>query len=331
MGENERALLRGIADTIYTYLDADAAPDPVPVPVPDPAPAPDPVPVPVNPHAHFDALRTTVLSAWALRSDAEIHANNPAKNWNYDTVHDAAVAVMQGDNISFATNEQVHLRFARPLDSMVDDYIAWQCEFKYGAAWTGDMGALTTHKALRLDDTAKAYNGGVGDERLHEIQMRYAVTGADVVAVPTLRTYACTNSPSANQDPLRASDATPFNWQPGGECFYDPKQGGFTAVDHMRIGKPFLILPDRWVRVTYLWERVSRMVTLTMADADHQAVTVVRCVSERSTGRTYADMLRLLFNSSQEAPPGMVAPHPIYVRNVLVDNWPIPVGVMSQR
>jgi hypothetical protein len=236
---------------------------------------------------------------------------------------------MSGANISYDSSEQIVLEFARALDSNVDDYIAWQCEVKYGSTWTGDLGALLNHKAIRLDDAAKLYNGGAGDDRVHELQMRYSVTDSTAVAVPTLRTYECTNGPSTNADPLRDSDSNPINWQPGGSRYYLSSSSSVPASDHMQTGKPFIILPETWVRITYVWSKSTGLVTITMADASNQAVKVIEYLSSRNTGRTVADMLRLEFNSSQEAPPNMTTDHDIWCRNVLVDNEPIPAGTMS--
>lgn len=280
-----------------------------------------------SPHAHFESLQGGVLSAWGLRDDTEIHANNTAANWNYDASQQAAKSSMNGSNISYATAEQIILPFARAIDSNVDDYISWQVEVKYGASWVGDLGNLDTHKAIRLDDAAKLY-GGI-DERMYELQMRYSVTDGTAVAVPTLRTYDCTNSPIAGDDPLRDSDSAPRNWQPGGSRYYLSSSSNIPATDHMQSGKPFMFLPDTWVRITYVWSKATGLVTVTMADADNQAVKVIEYLSARSTGRTVADTLRLEFNTSASPPPNMTTDHDIWCRNVLVDNQPIPAGTMS--
>lgn len=283
----------------------------------------------VSPHAHFESLQAGVLSAWGLRNDTEIHVNNISENWSYDASQQAAKSTMNGALISYGTADQIILPFARAIDSDVDDYISWQVEVKYGAAWTGDLGALLNHKAIRLDDAAKLYNGGLGDERMHELQMRYSVTDGTAVAVPTLRSYGCTNSPSTNEDPLRDSNSNPINWQPGGSRYYLSSSSAIPASDHMQPGKPFIILPDTWVRITYVWSKATGLVTLTMADANNQAVKVIEYLSARNTGRTCADTLRLEFNSSQTAPPDMTTDHDIFCRNVLVDNQPIPFGTMA--
>lgn len=284
---------------------------------------------PQGDNAHFESLQGGVISAWGLRNNIEIHANNISANWNYDATEDAAKATMSGANISFAAAEQIVLPFARALDSNSDDYISWQAEFKYGSAWVGDLGALTTHKSFRLDDAAKLWNNGVGDDRLHELQMRYSATDNTAVAVPTLRSYGCTNSPSTNQDPLRDSDTNPINWQPGGSRYYLSSSSSVSATDHMQTDKPFVMLPDTWVRVTYVWSKATGLVTLTMADANNQSVKVIEYLSSRSTGRTVADTLRLEFNTSQTSPPDMTTDHDIWCRNVLVDNEPIPAGTMA--
>jgi len=282
-----------------------------------------------SPHAHFESLQAGVLSAWGLRDNVEIHANNVSENWSYDAVEDAAKSTMNGANISYATADQIILPFASAIDSNVHDYISWQCEVKYGAAWVGDLGALLNHKAIRLDDAAKLFNGGVGDERMHELQMRYSVTDGTAVAVPTLRSYSCTNSPSTNEDPLRDSNSNPINWQPGGSRYYLSSSGSIPATDHMQSGKPFIFLPNTWVRITYVWDKATGLVTLTMADADNQAAKVIEYLSSRSTGRTCADTLRFEFNSSQTAPPNMTTDHDIWCRNVLIDVNPIPFGTMA--
>lgn len=283
----------------------------------------------VSPHAHFESLQGSVISAFPLRSDAGIHPYNVDENWNYDAVEDAAKATMSGANISFDTGEQIILPFARAIDSTVDDYISWQVEVKYGSTWVGDLGALANHKAIRLDDDARLYNAGAGDYRMHELQMRYSVTDGTAVAIPTLRSYECTNSPSVNEDPLRDSDSNPINWQPGGSRYYLSSSSSIPATDHMGASKPFIILPDTWVRITYVWAKATGLATLTMADANNQAVKVIEYLSSRNTGRTVADMLRLEFNSSQEAPPNMTTDHDIWCRNVLVDNQPISFGTMA--
>lgn len=284
---------------------------------------------PQGDNAHFDSLSAGVISSWGLRNNTEIHAYNVSANWSYDASQDAAKATMSGANFSFATAEQIILPFARAIDSNSDDYISWQVEIKYGSAWTGDLGALLNHKAVRLDDAAKLYNGGTGDERMHELQVRYSVTDGTAVGVPTLRTYDCTNSPSTNQDPLRDSDSNPINWQPGGSRYYLSSSGSIPATDHMATNKPFMFLPDTWVRITYVWSKTTGLVTVTMADANNQAVKVIEYLSSRSTGRTVADTLRLEFNTSQTSPPDMTTDHDIWCRNVLVDNQPISAGTMS--
>lgn len=280
-------------------------------------------------HAHFESLQGSVISAWGLRDQTEIDDNNVTNIWTYDAVEDAAKVVMSGALISLGPADQLILPFARAIDSDVDDYISWQVEIKYGAAWVGDRGALNNHKAVRLDDAAKLFGAGVGDVRMHEIQMRYNVTDGTAVAVPTLRAYDCINSPEQNEDPLRDQGTNPINWQPGGSRYYLSSSSNIPATDHMQSGKPFMILPDTWVRITYVWSKATGLVTLTMADANNQAVKVIEYLSARNTGRTVADTLRLEFNSSQSAPPEMTTDHDIWCRNVLVDDQPIPFGTMA--
>lgn len=284
---------------------------------------------PQGDNAHFDSLSGGVISSWGLRDNTQIAGVNINANWTYDATEDAAKSTMSGATISYGTADQIILPFARAIDSNTDDYISWQVEVKYGAAWTGDLGALDNHKAIRLDDAAKLYNGGTGDERMHELQMRYSVTDGTAVAVPTMRSYACTNSPSTNEDPLRDADSAPINWQPGGSRYYLSSSGSIPATDHMGTEKPFIILPDTWVRITYVWSKATGLVTITMADASNQAVKVIEYLSSRTTGRTVADTLRLEFNSSQTAPPEMTTDHNIWCRNVLVDNHPITFGTMA--
>lgn len=271
-------------------------------------------------HRHFYAVRDSVIAAWPLRDTASIQKVNLARNWAYDPGEDAALATMDGALISFDAKHQIVLRFPRVLDNAAGDrYCSVQFEAKWGAEWVDNLGALKGHKCFRIDNHAKT--GGSTEPRVHEIQMRYSLTGPDAVAVPTLRTYACINAPSLNQDPVRDRDESPVNIQPGGSVYCVTKQAPFMAAQHLAPGKPYLILPDKWYRITYVWDLVVGRVVLTIDDGT-APVTVVDYLSRRANGLNCADMFRLEYNSSQEGL--MIGPHRLWARNVLVDDKPIP-------
>ena len=325
---------------------------PPPPPPEPPPPPPPPPPEPLDPadfrscedvfppaaHAHFErqVAQPYTLAAWALRSDEEILDNAQAPHrlttQRYDPVQD-------GDQIthrvgSLPPYEQLGLLLPRSVGEGLDSLVSIQWEMRFDKSWASDLQGLRNHKAIRIDDTRKI---GSSELRYIELQHRYSITDDTAVALPTIRLYdtdigyASDSLRSLLTPPTRAGA---FNSQPGGETAAPNKIKNWSATDHMAPPwKPFLILPDRWIRVTQIVDFRSGAARIRMVMSDEFTDPVV-VIDDPDTPRrghlidrdpSRIDKVLVEFNSSQTVT--FTTPKIAWVRNFIVGlNVELPHG-----
>ncbi|MGE0486806.1 MAG: hypothetical protein AB7Q81_21820 [Gammaproteobacteria bacterium] len=272
-----------------------------------------------------------MLGAWALRSDAEIIENAIApallQAHRYDPVID-------GDKLTFTdasleTQDQLELRLERSIGEGIDALFSVQWEMRFDSTWKEVPREFSdAHKAIRLDDRRKIAKT---DLRFIELQLRYSRTSSTAVALPTIRTYGAATGGDGNQDPLRIFTDPPdpvagiFDWQPGGDT-KAPFSIPYGAADHRAPPwRTFVILPDRWIRVTEIldFREGEGRLKVIMSDEFTDPTVVIDDPEQKGKGflldrnPSQIDTVRIEFNSSR----GFVVfdqPKYIWIRNFLV-------------
>lgn len=292
-------------------------------------------------NAHFEQIKAGpgILASWALRSQEEISAHGTKKN----TAH-AYDPLIDADKITFATmgslgpGDQLRLVFPRAIGEGLDQNATIQWEMRYDSSWkTGD--GIGNHKAIRFDDEHKV---GSKDDRFIEFQTRYGSTTDEAIALPTVRIYDAVAGGDGNRDPLRVIDADfkastegIYNIQPGGDT-KAPIKIKYGPEHHLQAPhSPFVILPERWVRVTAYMDYSTGQgrLRVVMSDEFNDPVTVIDdpaqpglgFLVDRNNGPSRIDAIRVEFNSSQEVT--FAQPKYAWVRNfVVATNTDLPHG-----
>jgi len=201
-----------------------------------------------------------------------------------------------------------------------------QWEMRFDRSFASDLNGFMNHKGIRFDDEGKR---GSKDARYVEYQFRYSQTDDTAVAFPTLRLYSASAGGEGSLNPLRGllkpMDPTfgVYDEQPGGRTA-GPNKMNYGAKHHMQPPwNTFLLLPDRWIRVTSIidFRKGEARIRTIMSDEQTNPVVVFDDPENPGDGfladrdPSYINAIRVEFNSSQTVE--FDKPKYIWVRNFI--------------
>jgi len=204
----------------------------------------------------------------------------------YNPILDAAELTFNPGDISLFRG-QLRPRFDLVDMNTGDSEISFQWEARWDSSWANlslvnNGGRFGHHKFFQLS------RNDPGDDRRYEMQMNYTVVDNTAVALPTIRLYGTIERDGVSGSNARTGTNTAtYNYQPGGDTAAFYRDRSHVASDHVAgPTKPFLILPDRWIRftVSVTFTGGKQRFRIWMADEDTDPVLVFANPDDPSLG-----------------------------------------------